>query len=245
MHRYAFITIIVSVFLSLSLHSGRLFACSEYVHLWRPVHETRSSVLCAEGVAVFIERCLGDLAEKESRWLVAVNPESGISTEFTDEIKRGVALLDQNKFYWADSLSPFEKGGCGSAAIWLDFINPERLVYIWADHNRPPFAMIRTGEIDTAKVRVLAISSAGKILLIDELPHMFLLESDFMLPTWISNGGVWFRRLSFKTAQMTRRHEWTVAVPPDPEEINQTPSDVRCFYYGETPAGNIKIFSNY
>lgn len=224
--------------------SSQLWACSDYVHLWRPVIEEKSTAFAGEGIALFLKNALGDITSTEPTWRVGVNPESKISAELALAIKNGIELLDPGSFVWVDGSSPFARDQ-GGATIWLDFVNPERLVYVWNDQNKPPFAMFRTGEIDTARVRVLAMSAAGKVLLIDELPYMFLLESDFMLPNWVSSGGMWFRRVSFKTAQMAQRHEWTLSVPTDIEDINQTPADVRRFFFGDVPASGTRIFSNY
>lgn len=226
------------------LASSQLWACSDYVHLWRPVVEEKSTAFAGEGIALFLKNALGEVITGEQTWRIGVNPESKITAELTAAIRSSIEFLDSERFIWVDGSSPFARDK-GEATIWLDFVNPERLVYIWNDQNKPPFAMFRTGEIDTARIRVLAMSAAGKVLLIDELPYMFLLESDFMLPNWVSSGGVWFRRVSFKTAQMLKRHEWTLSVPADIEDINQTPADVRRFYFGDVPASGTRIFSNY
>ncbi len=220
--------------------------CSDYVHLWRPVVEERTSMCGAEGIASFLHELVSDKLPPGSgdHWHVGLSPDSTVSASFSIELKRAVSLLDPEKFSWTDSGSPFD-GEQSAATIWLDFVNPERLVYIWRDENKPPFAMFRTGELDTARVRILAMTADRKILLIDELPYLFLLESDFMLPTWCSAGGAWFRRVSLKTAGMLQRHEWTLSEPADNESVNQTPSDTKRFYFGEASSGNTQIISNY
>ena len=234
----------INVLLSLLiLISSAVSACSEYVHLWKPISEVRSLAFAPGGIALFVTGCLGNIIDNEPEWKVAINPESQMNQELAEQIRSSVKLLDK-RFSWSDAGSPFDSKQ-SKATIWLDFVNPQRLTYLWNDQNRPPFAMFRTGEIDTARVRVVAVSSAGKVLLIDEFPYMFLLESDFMLPNWISSGGVWFRRVSLQTAQMSQRHEWTLAVPSDLEDYNQTPADIKRFYFGGIPNNNIQIYSNY
>lgn len=237
----------IGTFVVLSLLMGaQLWACSEYVHLWRPVSEERSELCSAEGLAFFIEQLVADkLAGQEKIWRIGLNPDAAVTASFSFELQRAVGLLDQSCFKWTGDDSMFSSDQSADATIWLDFVKPERLVYIWRDENRPPFAMFRTGELDTARIRVLAMSSERKVLLIDELPHMFLLESDFMLPSWTANGGAWFRRLSLKTARMPQRYEWTLALPADMEDVNQTPADIRRFYYGATADDNTRIISNY
>jgi len=221
-----------------------LQACSEYVHLWRPVSEDRSQAFAPEGIALFVDHVISSLSSGRSSFMLSVNPASEINEELRSSIKQSAGMIKNAQICWGVEGSPFDSK-IASAAIWLDFVNPDRMVYIWADQNKPPFAMFRTGEIDNARVRVLVQGEDGKIELIDEYPYMFLLESDFMLPGWLSSGGVWFRRLSFKTAQMTHRHEWTLSVPTDIEDINQTPFDIRRFYFGDVPSDSIHIFSNY
>ncbi|MDD2999426.1 MAG: hypothetical protein PHV05_10235, partial [Candidatus Riflebacteria bacterium] len=219
-----------------SLPGNQLLACSEYVHLWRPVSEVKSSICNAEGIAIFLRELVSKkLDQFGDKWLIGLNPDSVVTASFTSELKRAVTMLDNSRFGWVTDGSPFVDCSSGSATIWLDFVNPEQMLYIWYDENKPPFAMFRTGELNTASIRVMAMSPKRKILLIDELPYMFLLESDFMLPTWASVGGGWFRRLSFKTAQMPQRHEWTLSIPADMEDVNQTPSDIKRFYFGDIP----------
>jgi hypothetical protein len=145
-----------------------------------------------------------------------------------------VSLLDQNKFVWNDNLSPFDEKSGNIAAIWLDFVDPSHTTYWWKDENKPPVAMFRIGEMDTAVVRVMARNSAGKIVFIEELKHLFLLESDFMLPGWIGVASGWARRLSLQLGFDSKRVEYTFAEPPDQEEINQIPANVTRFYFGET-----------
>lgn len=228
----------------LFMAAGQLAACSEYVHLWRPVSEERSQAFAPEGIALFIDHVISSLPGGRNSFRLSVNPASEINEELRSSIKQSAGMIKNAQICWGEEGSPFDSKSA-SASIWLDFVNPDRMVYIWADQNKPPFAMFRTGEIDNARVRVLVQGEDGKVELIDEYPYMFLLESDFMLPGWLSGGGVWFRRLSFKTAQMTHRHEWTLSVPTDIEDINQTPSDIRRFYFGDVPSDGIHIFSNY
>lgn len=227
----------------LFLAAGQLIACSDYVHLWRPVKEERGYAFAPEGIALFIDHVVSQLKSSGDLYKLSVNPASEINDELKSAIRQSAALVKKNRAVWAESSTPF--AGEASASIWLDFVKPERMAYLWADQNKPPFAMFRCGEIDTARVRVLVKDSKGKIELIDELPYMFLLENDFMLPGWVSAGGVWFRRLSFKTAQMSHRHEWTMSVPSDIEDVNQTPSDIRRFFFGDLPSDSIHIYSNY
>ncbi len=226
------------------LAASPLQACSDYVHLWRPVREERSQAFAPEGIALFIEHVVSQFKQSGQAFKLSVNPASEISEELKSSIKDSAASVTGAHLVWSETGSPFD-GGPASASIWLDFVQPERMVYLWEDQNKPPFAMFRCGEIDTARVRVLVQNAQGKIELIDEFPYMFLLESDFMLPGWLSAGGVWFRRLSFKTAQMSHRYEWTMSVPSDIEDINQTPSDIRRFFYGDIPADSIHFYSNY
>jgi len=219
-------------------------ACSDYVHLWRPVAETRSQAFAPEGIALFVDHVIASLHTKRKSFRLSVNPASEINEDLRDAIKQSAAMIKNSQVCWFEEGSPFDSK-TASATIWLDFVNPDRMVYLWSDQNKPPFAMFRTGELDNARVRVLIKDEDSKVELIDEYPFMFLLESDFMLPGWLSSGGVWFRRLSFKTAQMTHRHEWTMSVPSDIEDINQTPSDIRRFFFGEVPSDSIHIYSNY
>lgn len=221
-----------------------LQACSDYVHLWRPVAETRSQSFAPEGIALFVDHIISSLNSERAAFRLSVNPASETDDELRDAIKQSADMVKNARVCWVEEGSPFDSK-TASATIWLDFVNPDRMVYLWADQNKPPFAMFRTGELDSARVRVLIQSEDGKVELIDEYPFMFLLESDFMLPGWLSSGGIWFRRLSFKTAQMSHRHEWTMSVPSDIEDINQTPSDIRRFFFGEVPSDSIHIYSNY
>ncbi|OGK11164.1 MAG: hypothetical protein A2W80_17160 [Candidatus Riflebacteria bacterium GWC2_50_8] len=228
----------------LCMTAGQAVACSDYVHLWRPISEDRSQSLAPAGIALFIDHVYALLKEPDKRYQLSVNPASEAGDDLKTAIRESAALVSGARVFWHDIGSPFEKG-TGSATIWLDFVKPERMVYLWVDQNKPPFAIFRCGEVDTARVRVLVQNSEGKVTLIDEFPYLFLLESDFMLPSWLSCGGVWFRRLSFKTAQMSQRHEWTLSVPSDVEDINQTPSDVRRFFFGDLPSDSVQIYSNY
>lgn len=221
-------------------------ACSEYVHLWRPVAEERSAGCGAEGVAHLLRYLVSERLKSEKvLWDVGLSPDAEITASFAAELERAVEIAGSDTFRWADEGSPFAGNGQSRPSIWLDFVRPERLVYIWRDENRPPFAMFRTGELDTAQVRVLVMSAERQVLLIDELPYMFLLESDVMLPTWLANGGAWFRRVSLKTFDMTQRYEWTLSVPSDMEDINTTPSDIRRFYFGDLPDDRARLISNY
>lgn len=220
-------------------------ACSDYVHLWRPVNEVRSTLCSAEGLSLFINGMVERVSTGKATWLVGLSPDANVSASFTCELKRAVGLLDPAKFSWVESDRMFAGGIASQSAIWLDFVDPERMVYLWRDENRPPFAMFRTGEIDTARIRVLVMSADRKVLLIDELAYIFLLESDFMLPAWTTTGGIWFRRVSLKTYAMSQRHEWTLSVPSDQEDINSTPGDIRRFFYSNLPDAGSKIISNY
>ncbi len=221
-------------------------ACSDYVHLWRPVAEERSAMCCAEGIAHLLQQVVCEKIRGEKMlWDVGLSPDAQISASFTAELKRAVELAGSDTFRWTADGSPFAGNGGSRPSIWLDFVKPERLVYIWRDENRPPFAMFRTGELDTAQVRILVMSAERQVLYIDEIQYVFLLESDLMLPTWLANGGVWFRRVSLKTFDMPQRHEWTLSVPSDMEDINTIPSDTRRFYYGDVPDDRARFISNY
>ncbi len=220
-------------------------ACSDYVHLWRPVNEVRSPLCSAEGLSLFIAGLTERLPAGGAVWQVGLSPDAKVSASFSIELKRAVSLLDPARFSWVDSDRMFGGGIASQSAIWLDFVDPQRLVYLWRDENRPPFAMFRAGELDTARIRVLVMSADRKVLLIDELAYIFLLESDFMLPAWTTTGGVWFRRVSLKTCAMQQRYEWTLSVPSDMEDINSTPADVRTFFFGNLPDAGSKIISNY
>ncbi len=232
---------------AITLCGGRAaMACSDYVHLWRPVAETRSAMCGAEGIAHFLRQLVSEKVRSDKTiWDVGLSPDAQISASFTAELQRAVEIAGTDAFRWVVDGSPFAGNGGARPSIWLDFVKPERLIYIWRDENRPPFAMFRTGELDTAQIRVLVMSAERQVLHIDEIPYMFLLESDLMLPTWLANGGAWFRRISLKTSGMAQRHEWTLSVPSDMEDINTTPSDIRRFYFGEIPDGRARFISNY
>ncbi len=221
-------------------------ACSEYVHLWRPVNEERSAMCGAEGIADLLRHLVSEkIGGDQKLWDVGLSPDAQLSASFTAELQRAVEIAGSDTFRWSADGSPFSGNGGSRPSIWLDFVKPERLVYIWRDENRPPFAMFRTGEIDTARIRVLAMSAGRQVLYIDEIQYMFLLESDLMLPTWLANGGAWFRRVSLKTSAMKQRHEWTLSVPSDMEDINTIPPDIRRFYFGDIPDDRARFISNY
>ncbi len=226
--------------------SGAAVACSDYVHLWRPVAEERSALCGAEGIANLLRQLVCEKVRGEKMlWDVGLSPDAEITASFTAELQRAVELAGSDTFRWTADGSPFAGNGGSRPSIWLDFVKPERLVYIWRDENRPPFAMFRTGELDTAQVRILVMSAERQVLYIDEVQYVFLLESDVMLPTWLANGGVWLRRVSLKTCEMPQRYEWTLSVPSDMEDINTTPSDIRRFYFGDLPDDRTRFISNY
>lgn len=209
-------------------------ACSEYVHLWRPVAEARSEALAPEGIAVFLAQLQLRLPETQGKWNICVNPVSESADTMSATIASAVAILNSPKLVWHDALSPFSPESRDKAAIWLDIVAPEHQQYFWRDENKPPLAMFRFGEFDTATVRVMVRDSSAKIILIEEFKHVFLLESDVMLPSWFGTGGAWLRRISFQTGFRQKRIEYTFAVPPDQEEINAAPPDVIRFYFGES-----------
>ncbi|HNW12802.1 MAG TPA: hypothetical protein PKI71_15665 [Candidatus Rifleibacterium sp.] len=221
-------------------------ACSDYVHLWRPVTEERSAMCGAEGVAHLLRQPVSEkISGDKMLWDVGLSPDTQINASFVAELQRAVEIAGSDTFRWTADGSPFAGNGESRPSIWLDFVKPERLVYIWRDENRPPFAMFRTGELDTAQIRVLVMSAERQVLYIDEVQYMFLLESDIMLPTWLANGGAWFRRVSLKTFDTAQRHEWTLSVPSDMEDVNTTPSDIRRFYFGDVPDDRARFISNY
>lgn len=209
-------------------------ACSEYVHLWRPVAETKSEALAPEGIAVFLAQLQLRLPETQEKWSVCINPVSEAAAAMSVTIASAVAILNSPKLVWHDALSPFSPDSRDMAAIWLDIVEPEHRQYFWRDENKPPLAMFRFGEFDTATVRVMVRDSSAKIILIEEFKHIFLLESDIMLPAWMDAGGAWLRRISFQTGFRQKRIEYTFAVPPDQEAINAAPPDVIRYYFGES-----------
>ncbi|GAB4278198.1 MAG: hypothetical protein Kow0029_21410 [Candidatus Rifleibacteriota bacterium] len=225
--------------------ASRLIACSEYTHLWQPAFENSSEQITPEGLAVFICNILKKLPATEDKWFVCCNPVSLMPESCVKSVASAVAILNESRVEFHSKLSPFEKAEKPFAAIWLDLIDPVHQAYLWRDENKPPLAMFRTGELDTAVIRVMARDSAGKIVLIDEFKHLFLLESDFMLPGWIGVGAAWQRRLSLQTGFSKKRYEWTFSVPPDQETINSTPYDIVRFYFGDVPSNNVDLSSNY
>ena len=232
--------------LLLALASVPGWPCSEYVHLWRPVIETRDELCGAAGLAAFIKELVERrLPAAKTPWLVGISPEAVVSASAAAELKSAVGMLDQTKFIWAESDAMFASSGSATAGIWLDLVRPLRLEYLWRDENKPPFAMFRTGELHSAQIRVLAMSAERKVLLIDEFAYLFLLESDFMVPTWLSAGGVWLRRVSFKSTEMPKRVEWTLAVPSDIEDLNTIPADIQRFFFSDQVEAGSKILSNY
>ncbi|HNX74562.1 MAG TPA: hypothetical protein PLM07_19880 [Candidatus Rifleibacterium sp.] len=232
--------------LLLALASVPGWPCSDYVHLWRPVTETRDELCGADGLASFIKELADQkLPDQKTPWLVGISPDAVVSASAAAELKSAVGMLDQTRFVWAESDAMFAQSGSATAGIWLDLVKPLRLEYIWRDENKPPFAMFRTGELHTAQIRVLAMSAERKVLLIDEFAYMFLLESDFMLPSWLSAGGVWLRRVSLKTTEMPKRVEWTLSVPSDLEDLNSTPADIKRFFFSDQVETGSKILSNY
>lgn len=240
-------SVLILLTAAIALCNGRAaVACTDYVHLWRPVAEERSAICGAEGIAHFLRQLVDEkIRSEKTLWDVGLSPDTKITASFTAELQRAVEIAGSDTFRWVTDGSPFIGNGAARPSIWLDFVKPERLVYIWRDENRPPFAMFRTGELDTAQVRVLVMSADRQVLFIDELSYMFLLESDVMLPTWLTNGGVWFRRVSLKTCEMSQRYEWTLSVPSDMEDINTTPSDTRRFYFSDVPDERARFISNY
>lgn len=220
-------------------------ACSDYVHLWRPVSEKKSVELSSEGIALLLARIINVLPANEAKWQICVNPASQMVAELKASIALAVESMEPSRVEWGNDLSPFDGNSSDKAAIWLDFVDPVHQYYWWQDENKPPLAMFRSGELDTAVVRVMARDSAGKIVLIEEFKHLFQLESDFMLPGWIGVASAWPRRLSLQTGFANKRHEWTFSVPPDLETINQIPSDVVKFYFGESSSDQILINSDY
>lgn len=222
-----------------------LGACSEYTHLWRPILEESNENLSPESIALFVDDLIKKLPASEAKWFVCINPAAKIPDSLQKSIASGVALLENPRLVWHESLSPFSENSKKQAAIWLDFVEPVHQYYWWRDDNKPPLAMFRSGELDTSIVRVLVRDSNDKIILIEEFKLLFLLESDFMLPGWIGVASAWPRRLSLQPGFKQKRFEWTFSVPPDPETVNQTPSNVERFYFGETPSDQIGINSNY
>lgn len=217
----------------LFLPAGEALACAEYVHVWKPIAETRHSQLSAQIIADFLRQLKLSLPENESVWKVCINPLSDMPAGFDSLVASAVLVVDDASFVWADKLSPFSDKSRNVAAIWLDFIDPLRQTYLWSDENKPPLPMFRIGEMETTVVRVMVRDNQGKIVLIKEFKLLFLLESDLMLPSWMSCGGAWFRRLSFQKGFEQKRIECTVSVPPDQETLNSTPENVIRFYCDE------------
>ncbi|MFZ5949249.1 MAG: hypothetical protein ACOYXC_00975 [Candidatus Rifleibacteriota bacterium] len=208
-------------------------ACSEYVHLWRPIKEEKSVGLSPEGIAIFLRRLEKLLPPHEKNWFICLNPASERLNELSSPLASAVALLENEKLVWHHELSPFSGEAEKIAAVWLDFVEPIQQKYWWYDDNKPPLPMFRNGEMESSVVRVMVRDSTGKIVLIEEFKHLFLLESDFMLPAWIGNGGAWLRRLSYQVDPREKRVEYTFSIPPDQETINATPPDIERFYFGE------------
>jgi hypothetical protein len=218
------------IFILSGVSQGPALACTEYVHIWKPVSEKMSNKISSHGIALLLKKILKQLPRNEKQWCVCVNPVSKMPEAVSAALASSVLMLENRRLINGENISPFNAGSQGIAALWLDFVSPERIIYCWQDTNKPPMAMFRTGEMDTAVVRVMARNSKGKIVLIEEFKHLFLLESDFMLPGWIGVASGWMRRLSYQIDFAENRVEYTFSIPPDQEAINATPENISRFY---------------
>ncbi len=233
-------TIIIFGFIS------ECFGCSEYIHYWRPIKEIRENICSAEGLRLFLDDLTLNKIKlpTDEKVYISISHDSSISEDFKENISKSVSLLNNKNISMSAGRSLFSTQDSPATTIWLDFVKPEKVTYFWRDENKPPLAMFRYGELETSQIRVMAISSANNVIFIDEIPFMHLLESDFMLPSWMSVGGVWMRRVSLKVLEMKQRHEWTIMVPSDPESVNAVPTDIKRFYYDTEANSNVKIISN-
>jgi hypothetical protein len=233
--------------LVISIFTSECFGCTEYIHFWSPVKETRENLCSAEGLRLFLEDLTLNKVKLSSdeKAYISISPDSTINEAFKENISKSVNLLNNKNITMLSEGSPFSQQDSPRTTIWLDFVKPEKLTYFWRDENKPPLAMLRYGELETAQIRVMAISSTNSVIFIDEIPFMHLLETDFMLPSWMSVGGVWMRRVSLKVLDMKQRHEWTIMVPSDPESVNAVPTDIKRFYYDTEANSNVKIISNF
>lgn len=101
--------------------------------------------------------------------------------------------------------------------------------------------MLRTGEFDAARARIAVVSDKSEVLYIDEVPVIYLLEVDYLVPSWMSVGGIWLRRISFQGGSMKKRNEYTVSLQSSEELPFET--DVNRYFYGSEINPNVSILT--
>ncbi len=234
------IAIIISIFIAANSN-----ACTEYAHLWRPVIENRQKFNSPNAINYFLRKIIFDQLKIENKSInISINPSSNLTDEHKQNLIEAVKLIDQSNIKYSESNTPFSEKIDSEILIYLDFVNPEKVTYFWRDENLPPINILKYGELETSSIRILVISSKdNSILLIDEIPFKHLLENDFIIPSWMSIGGVWIRKIAHQMFDQKDNYEWYITPPRGEEDLNTIPSGVKRIYYSDIPDKNVTLIS--
>ena len=236
------ISFVIAVFFFITANSK---ACTEYAHLWKPVNEERSQINSSEAIEYFLRQMIFDKLKIENKKIIiGINPSSNISDKHKKSLSDAVKSINQPNIQYNENATPFAEESNDETLMYLDFVNPEKVTYFWRDENHPPVNLFKYGELETSSIRILVISRKdNSVLLIDEIPFKHLLEHDMIIPSWMSIGGVWIRKLAHQMFNQQDNYEWYITPPRGEEDLNTIPNGIKRIYYSNIPDKNVTLIS--